>query len=144
MKTIMTKRAKAFTLIELFLVIVIIAILATASAPFYSRFVLQVETANTADSLASTLRKAQSYAMAGKNDSTWTVEIAGGQIRLLQDTGSVMFDHYTLNSNITITGFSAVTFAKTTGIPSQAPTVNISGAGSSRDVSVNAAGVVNN
>lgn len=135
---------RGFTLLELFLVVALISTLAAASAPFYSRFILQNEVKNTADSLSSTLRKAEAYAMAGKDDSTWSVQIASNQIQLVRDSGVVIFDRYTLNSNIQISNFVTTSFAKTSGVPSQAFTTQISGAGSSRSVVLNSEGVVSN
>src|SRR5258708_5524982 len=75
---------EGFTLIELIIVVAMTTILGIIAVPFYSRFLLQNEVANTADQLSAELHKAQTYAMSGKQNSNWGVSYSANQITLFQ------------------------------------------------------------
>lgn len=133
---------KGFTFIELLLVISIILILGVSSGVFYSRMINVNSVANVSDQLASELRKAQMYAMMGRQNNSWGVRFASGKITLFLTGNSAFDENYSVNSNISVTGFTTVTFAKSTGIPDSAPTVTITGNGQVKTVSINAQGVI--
>lgn len=131
------------TLIELILVIAIILTISTFSGVFYSRFLTQNAVANTVDQLTGSLRKAQVYSMTGKGGGNWGVKYAPGTITLFK-VGSAAFDEtFSVNSNISVSGFTQITFSQVTGLPDSAPTITISGNNNSKTVSVNSQGVVN-
>lgn len=64
---------RGFTLIELLLVIGIVWVFAGVSAPFLSTFLGSRWLATSTDKVVRTLRKAQNYALAGKENSVWGV-----------------------------------------------------------------------
>ena len=70
---ILLKYKKGLTLIELLLVVSITIILAAASTPFISRFVLVNSHDTVVSQIKSVLAKAQSYAIQGKNNEIWGV-----------------------------------------------------------------------
>ena len=136
-----------FTLIELLLVISIVLIIGTFSVVFFSRFLTQNAVANSQDQLITELRKAQIYAMMGKQNGNWGVRFGSNKITLFQgnsyDTRNNAFDEtFNQNPNITILGFSEIVFTKATGLPSTVGTYTITGSDSSKQVIVNSQGIV--
>lgn len=136
------KTRLGFSLIELILVVAVILTLGVLSSVFYSRFLNQNSVANVSDQFASQLRKAQTYAMAGKQNSSWGVKYTAGAITLFASSSSAFDETFSVNGNIGVSGFSQVIFAKATGIPDGTPTITISGGGNTKIVSVNSQGTV--
>ncbi len=135
-----------FTLIELLLVISIVLIIGTFSVIFYSRFLTQNAVANTQDQLIGQLRKAQVYAMMGRQNDNWGVNFGSNKITLFKGPSyagrTAAFDEtFSENANISIPVFSEIVFTKTTGLPSTTGTYTITGNDSSKQVTVNSQGV---
>lgn len=140
------KMKDGFTIIELLLVITIVIMLGTTSVVFFSRFLTQNAVITTQDQLIGQLRKAQLYAMMGKQDSNWGVAFSANTITLFQGDSFTLrntaFDEtFFVNQNIAISGFSEIVYTKTTGLPSTSGSYNITGADSIKEVSVNTQGV---
>lgn len=143
--------SRGFTLIELLLTVSIISIIGIMSTGFYARFFLQNAVANTADQITADLRKAQMYSMMGKynlTNTTWGVRYGSNTITLFLGssyaTRNAAFDEkYTVSPSVTVSGFTEIVFAKTTGLPigGITPTIVVSGGSSSRTITVNAQGV---
>ncbi|MEK7573852.1 MAG: prepilin-type N-terminal cleavage/methylation domain-containing protein [Patescibacteria group bacterium] len=136
------KKAHGFTLIELLLVISIMLTVGSFSVVFFSRFLTQNAVANTQDRLLGQLRKAQMYAMMGKQNGNWGVRFGSNTITLFLQGNSAFDEKFTENATISISGFSEIVFTKTTGLPSTTGTYTIAGNDSSRQVTVNSQGVV--
>ena len=139
---------KGFTLIELIIVIALISILGFLSTGFYSRFYNQNAVGVVADELTQELRKAQIYAMTGKQNVNWGVHNNTTSIILFQGSTfagrNTAFDEtFTVNSNIAITGLTDLIFSRMTGTPSATPTIIISSANNTMTITVNSQGVVN-
>ena len=136
------------TLIELLLVITIISIIGLMSTSFYSRFLTQNAVGNTRDQLVGSFRKAQIYSMMGKQNNTWGVKYdsVAKKITLYLTGASAFNENYTVNNNITITGFTDISFARVTGTPSTTPstvTITIYSGNNTKTISINSQGVVN-
>lgn len=135
-----------FTLIELLLVVAIMLAISVLAGAFYSRFLLQNSVANTVDQLAGSLRKAQTYSMAGRQGSSWGVNYSNNEITLYKGTAlgqNTSFDEkFTVNSNVTVSGLSNLYFYPMTGTPSSTLTVTVSGNNNSKVVTVNSQGMV--
>lgn len=127
---------------ELLLVMVIIGIIAAASAPFFSRFILQNAVSNTTEHVVSTLRKAQEYTIAGKNDSAWQVVLSGNNLSLVRQSDSVAFDTYAINSNVSVSGLTTVAYTRPLGQISSPVSITVSGGNNSKSITVNTEGVV--
>lgn len=132
----------AFTFLELLLVVLIISILAAASAPFLSRFLLQNAVASSSEHIVSTLRKAQEYAIAGKNNSTWQAVLSGSTLTLVQQSGSTVFDTYTMNSNVAVSGLTTVSFTRPLGQIASPVSISVTAGTNSKSITVNTEGVV--
>lgn len=143
----MQRKSDGFTLIELLLVISIIMVIGTMSVVFFSRFLTQNSVANVSDQLIGQLRKAQIYSMMGRQNGGWGVQFGSNTITLFQGntyaTRNTAFDEtFSVNSNISISGFSEIDFTKTTGSPSTTGTYTISGNDTSKQITINSQGVV--
>jgi prepilin-type N-terminal cleavage/methylation domain-containing protein len=139
--------SKGLTLIELLLVITIVLIVSAVSTPFYSRFFLSNDVMNVNKQLVGSLRKAQIYAVMGKQNGNWGVNYSGGKITVFQGTSFLLRnpaldESFTVNSNITINGLTSVIFTKRTGLPDGTPTITLSAVNTSKTVSINSQGVV--
>lgn len=132
------------TLIELLVVIAFISIIAASSAPFLGRFVIQNYQDSTVDRVVSTLKKAQSYSMDGKNNATWGACVTGSNLRLFTGTcGAPSFNEdFSFPSSVSITGFSTITFSKTRGEPSATLSIVVATSVGSKTITLNSAGEV--
>lgn len=126
---------KAFTYIELIIVISLALLLGLLSTPFLSRFLVQSSTNDTYNQVISELRKAQLYATSGKQNGPWGVYYGtiGGVNKIVLYQGSSYAAHtntaydesFAVNPNVTITGLSDINFAQVSGIPSENTTITI-------------------
>ena len=131
------------TLIELLLVISIIMILGTFSSVFYSNLLSRNAVSNTAEQLVGQLRKAQIYTMEGKGNDSWGVRIEPSQIVLFAGSTSAFDEVFSVNQNISVTGFTQVLFTKPSGMPDSTPTITVSGNNNTETITVNSEGMIN-
>lgn len=116
-------RLKAFTLIELLLIITIIGIMGGMSAPFLSSFVERSRIATTTNIIVRSLRKAQAYSISGKENSEWGVHYEQGALTLFKGTDYATRDpsfdeNFSLSEVLQVTGLDEVYFGKLRGEPS--------------------------
>lgn len=142
-------RSLGFTLIELMLVIVILLIITGVAAPFYSRFLLQNDTALIADQISGQLRKAQIYSISGKFNNSWGLYKDGNTLVLFAGPNFLnrnpRFDEtFSLNPNINITGLNEIIFTRPEGIPSTVLNITVSSYLGSKNITVNSQGMVEN
>lgn len=142
-----TSGSQGFTLIELLLVMAIFSIIVVMSSVFYSRFISQNAVGNTTDQLASSLRKAQLYAMEGRQNSNWGVTINSGKIYLFSGTSfatrTQSFDEtYTLNGTVGVSGLNELIYTRVSGLPNNSTSITISANNNSDTITVNSQGVV--
>lgn len=130
-----------FTLVEVLVVSAILGVLSVLSYPFYSRLVLQNAVSDTADKLVSSLRKAESYALASKDGSNWGVQFSGGNIFLLRESSGTVFDTYNVSSNISVSGLDHIIFTKPAGLPNSTGTFTVSGGSNTKSITLNSEGV---
>lgn len=130
------------TLIELLIVIGIVAIIGASASPFLSNFILRNNLETTTDKVVGTIRKAQNYAMDGKNNATWGVCLSGSNLRLFSGTCALptFSEDFEVSGSVTVTGFSETTFGKLRGEPSGTLSITISTGIDSHTVKVNTAG----
>jgi len=135
-----------FTFFELLLVIVLISILAALSSPFLSRFLTQNYLEDTTNKFVKTLRKAQNYALEGKEGSKWGVHYGNNQLILFKGNWygeDHSFDEaFQIPTTISISGWSDVTFLKIRGKPSASLAITVSSSIESRTVTLNKEGIV--
>lgn len=150
MKALLYK-SRGITIIELLLVVSLISTIGLLSASFYSRFLTQNAVDNTENQLVSSFRKAQIYSMMGKQNGTWGVKYTAATNKItLYLTGNAAFDeNYSVNNNITVGGFTDITFDRITGLPkssgvpiTSSVTITITGGNNSKTITINSQGVV--
>ena len=139
--TFTSEARKGLTLIELLLVIAIVAILAAASSPFVSRFVLQINLDTTVDKIVGSMRKAQTYAMSGKEGVPWGVCISNGDVRMYGDSCAtpLIKEDIDVPQSISVSGISDTAFNRR-GEPDDPITVTVSSTIESRAIIINRAG----
>lgn len=132
---------KGITFLELLLVVAIIILLGASATPFYSRFITQNNIEVTYDEVMGSIRKAQEYAMDGKNDEVWGVCLTGANIRLYSASCSspTLSEDFSIPSSINVVGFNDTTF-NLRGEPSGALSITVSSSLASYTIEVNYAG----
>ena len=141
---------KGITFVEIILVVALISILSLMGPVFYSRFLLQNEVANVTDQLVGSLRKAQIYAMESKQSSGWSVNYSSSAHEITLYKGAAPYvagaldEKFKVNTSVSISGITDVSFAKATGLPTPGSglTITISSSGNnSKTVTINSQGV---
>jgi len=117
-------------------------IIATTASVFNSRWYLQNNLEASKNILVSSLRKAQGYAIAKKNNLTWGVCLTGTTIRMFGGScaSPTTKDDYLLPVGVSTSGLSTVTFSSLRGEPSSAQNINITGNGKTFNLIINSAG----
>ena len=138
---------KAFTLIEIIMVIALVSILASATTPFLSSFILRNNWQTSGDRVMSELRKAQNYATGGKlisGSSVWGVCLTGNVFRMFNGScvSPNFYEDYQVPSGVSITGISTVTFGNLRGEPTGPTSIDISSSLGSRTITINSAGSI--
>lgn len=141
-------RQAGFTLVELLLSVVIISMITGMSLPVYESFVRRNDLDLTGQNLATTLRRAETYARAVDYDNAWSVEIQSSTITLFQGTSfasrNTAFDEtVSIPGSVTLSGLTEVQFAKFSAVPNTTGSVMLtSTTNDTRTVTINAKGVV--
>jgi prepilin-type N-terminal cleavage/methylation domain-containing protein len=140
----MQRAPHGFTLIELLLTISLIALLGALAAPFLSNFLLTNATHSTHLAVLSNLRKAQQYAVQGKNNSAWGVCQTGGAIRLYRGScaSPVYSENTSVPNGVTVSGLTDISFSKLRGEPSVVTNITISSTLSTQTITVEGAGLI--
>jgi Tfp pilus assembly protein FimT len=133
---------KAFSVMELLVVLTIFMVVVVEVSSFSSRWYLQNSLDSTKNMLVSSIQKAQNYAISKKGNLTWGVCLTGGTLRMFGGScaSPTIKDDYTVPSNVTMSGLSTVTFSTFRGEPSSAQSITLSGNNKTYTVTVNLAG----
>lgn len=139
---------KGFTLIEVFLSLALIAVIAGIGAPLYQSFQARNDLDIAAQAMAHSLRRAQSLSQAVDDDSQWGVYIQPGSTTLFKGsdfaTRDSTFDEvFSIPTTIMISGVQEVVFEKLTGNPiSFGTTTLVNSTNETRNVAINEKGMV--
>ncbi|MFA5644654.1 MAG: type II secretion system protein [Patescibacteria group bacterium] len=119
---IFISRKKAFTLMELILVVALIVITSAITAPIYFSAKSGDDLDNSADVLASSIRRAQILSMAVEGDSSWGVKIENDNIIIFRGDDYSLRDSnwdesVKINKNIVFSGLDEIVFHKFYGRP---------------------------
>ncbi|HEX7963500.1 MAG TPA: type II secretion system protein [Candidatus Saccharimonadales bacterium] len=137
-----------FTLIEMLLSVTIIGMLSGMSIPVYESFVRRNDLDLAAQTIASTLRRAETYARNQNSDDAWSVEVQTDTVTLFEGTNFAGRDTtndetYSLPDSVTPSGLSEVQFAKFSATPNTTGSITLtSSTNDTRTVTVNAKGMV--
>jgi prepilin-type N-terminal cleavage/methylation domain-containing protein len=140
-------QARGFTLIEVLLSVAIMGLLAGLSIPIYQSFLNRNDLSNNTEAVASSLRRAQTYARASKEDSTWGVKVQSGVITLFKGSSyasrsSGLDETVTLPGNVTASGMDELYFSKLYGVPNTTGTITLTSNNETKTVTLNAKGLV--
>ena len=140
-------REGGFTLIELLLSVAILTVITAVTVPLYESFIGRNDLEVTTEILASTLRRAETYARSENFSSSWSVEIQASAVTLFQGTSfagrNTGYDEvYDLPADVTPSGLGEVQFTKFTGSPNVTGTVTLTSTTNTKTITVNAQGLV--
>jgi len=122
-KTIISKRkftnSTGIGVVELLLTIALTGILSIATLPLGIKFIQKNQLKNTRDTLISYLNTSKSFAMNGKNDNDWGVNVTGTKITLFNGPNFVgrntpLDQEYEITGDIIITP-TEIVFTKESG-----------------------------
>lgn len=137
-----------FTLIEVLLSVAILTILTGLSLPVYESFMRRNDLDITAQQLAASLRRAQTYARSVNHDTVWSVRVQPTVVTLFQGTdyasrNTAYDESFSVPSTVTTSGLSEIQFAKLSAAPNTSGTITLtSNANATRTITVNAKGMV--
>lgn len=146
----MTIAERGFSLLELLLSVTIIGMLAGLSWPVYQSYQTQTDLDVTTQSIADSLRRAQTYARNGNGDSAWGVRILPdsavvykGATYASPGRDTAYDELISISSAFTTGGLSDITFAKFTAAPSTTGSITLTAAGNNiRTITINEKGTV--
>ena len=138
---------KGFTLLEVLLSIAAIAILAGISIPVWRNLQVKNDLDIATTTIVQDLRRAQVLSQAVDGDTSWGVKVQSGSIVLFKGTSystrdSTFDETFDLQSSITPSGTTEIVFAKFTGLPQTTGTITLTSEQDSKNITINAKGMV--
>lgn len=120
----------------------LLMIIITVASVSTSHWYLQNNLEATKNMLVSSIRKAQSYSMAKKNNLTWGVCLTGQNIRMFGGScaSPTINDDFIIPNNVSLSGLSTITFSSFRGEPSTAQSISISGNNKTYNLNLNLVG----
>lgn len=139
---------EGFTLLELLLVVVLVAVITAFSVPVFNSLVTTNELNDASDKIVHALRRAQLLSEHLAEDETWGVFVESGQVTVFAGSDylsrNVTFDEiYDFSDQISISGEDEFVFSKVFGEPSIIGTISVTNSFGNQDISVNEEGVIN-
>ena len=137
-----------FTLLEMLLVVAAISILAAMSIPVYQTFQVKNDLDVAENTIAQSLRRAQTLSLAVDGDTTWGVKVQSAEIVLFKGASygardSSFDETFDMPTTITPSGLGEVVFGKFSGDPQQTGTITLTTSTSEvQTLTINAKGVV--
>lgn len=135
---------RAFTLIELILVVSIITIVAASSSPLLIRFFNHSQFESASHQLISTINKAQEYALANKDNAVWGICLYNSQVRLFSASceSPGIKEDFSLPASVSVSGLTTTTFSPLRAEPSGQLTITLQGPTNSQNININALGAI--
>lgn len=138
---------QGFSLIEMLLSVVLIGLITGLSVPIFFSLKSRSDLDTTGYRIVETIRRAQSYARHGRDDSAWSIHVEDSAVTLYRGLSfasrPVEEDEEAALEGVGASGLSDVSFAKLTGIPNNVGSVTIVGANNeTKVITLNAKGMV--
>lgn len=136
-----------FTLLELILVVALLAITSAIVAPIYFSAKSADDLDNSANALASSLRKAQLLSMAVEGDSSWGIKLIDEDIIIFRGVDYLSRDSswdeiFKVNKNIKNSGLDEIVFLKFSGRPNLSGDIILSDGNKNKILNINSLGVI--
>jgi len=131
------------TLLELLLSISILLLLSALAVPMGLRYLASTNHTTTVDQITSSLRTAQTNAMAEKGSGVWGVcLVSGDTIRFFADScDTPTFQlNYPIPNTVAVNNLPTIIFDNVRGEPNQSATVTVNSNQYSSSIIINAAG----
>lgn len=139
---------KAFSIIEVILVVAILSILVTTGATIGIRSFTQQQLVANRDLLTNMLYQSQAYARAGVNGSDWGIRIqSNNQLYLFSGSSFATRDAnedvvFNLAENVVIAGTNEVVFERVSGFPISTASISLSDGGETLSITINSIGTI--
>ncbi len=138
---------RGFTLVELLVVLGIVVVITGISFSVYKAYPQQNDLEAGKISVAQSMRRAQVLAQASKTDDDWGVKIESARAVIFKGndyaTRDTSYDEILeISPRVVISGTTEYIYSKFTGLPQSTGTVNLSLAGESKSVTINAKGTI--
>jgi len=137
-----------FTLLEVVLSLALIGLLFGIGIPIYQSIQSRNDLEVAVNTAAQMLRLAQTAAQAVDGDISWGVKFQSGSITLFKGSSyaarDVQFDEtFDISPSIIATGTTEIVFSKFSGNPQAAATTTLILAGDTKNIIINAKGIIN-
>ena len=140
--------ARGFTLIEVLLSVMLITVIAGISAPIYYSYQVKNDLDVTANTIAQTLRRAQTLSRAVDGDSSWGVSTQNQKITLFKGASyasrdSSLDEIYDFPKSIAPSGIAEVVFSKFSGELVSTATITLTSSDNgTRNITINPKGMI--
>jgi len=143
---------RGFTLVELLIVLGVLAIVSALAIPFIQSFQISSDLYTFSDTIVKTLRRAQSQAIAGQQNSDWGVYFDTGASRfilfkgnnfLTRDSDYDQIENYPAILSVSNNFGDEINFSVYSGIPSASSTITVISSGQGAQIiSINSYGKI--
>lgn len=139
--------SKGFTLFEVILSLVVVAILTGLSLPVYRTLMTKNDLDVATVTVVQTLRRAQTLSIAVDGDTNWGVKVQSASITLFKGTSYALRDStfdetFEIPTAITTGGLSEIVYNKLFGSPQSTGTITLTTDSDSSSLTLNSKGVV--
>jgi type IV fimbrial biogenesis protein FimT len=144
----LNKHSLGFTLLEVLLAIVLIAILVGIGMPTYFTLIAKNDLDVAKNQVAQSLGRAKVLAISSDGDITWGVKILSGNIIVFKGVNyssrDINYDEvYGISLSVVASGLTEIVFSKMTGFPQSTGTITLtSNNGEIRNIAVNLKGTI--
>lgn len=137
--------SKGFTILEVFLSVAVIGILAGFSLPVARAMLAKNDLDVAAVTVAQTLRRAQILSQAVDGDTSWGLKVQSGSIALFKGTSYTSRDSsfdetFDTPATISFSGVSEIVFSKFSGLPQTTGTMILTSESDAKSITVNSKG----
>lgn len=140
--------SKGFTIVELLLSVTIIGIIGGITIPLYMSFQQRNDLSLTTETTANMIRRAQTYARSGKNDSDWGVRFDDTAVTLFRGSSyagrDTAFDELLeVPAGSDLSGLAETYFSKVTGNANGVGTITLTSAqNESKEITIDVRGKI--